>query len=39
MPVDVDTTPVLIVGLITGLGALGVLIWQAVRYFRDTRDD
>lgn len=36
---NVDTTPVLIVALITGLGSLGVIIWQAVRYFRDDRDD
>ena len=34
----IDTTPTLWVALVTGLGALGVVIWQAVRYFRDDRD-
>lgn len=34
-----DTTPILWVALITGIAAVPVLIWQAVRYFRDNRDD
>jgi hypothetical protein len=34
-----DTTPLLLVALVTGLGTLAVVIWQAVRYFRDNRDD
>jgi hypothetical protein len=33
-----DTTPILWVALLTGLVGLPVLIWQAVRYFRDDRD-
>ena len=34
-----DTSPLLWVALIVGLGSLPVLIWQAVRYFRDNRGD
>lgn len=34
-----DTTPVLVVALITGAGTLVVLIYQTVRYFRNNRDD
>lgn len=34
-----DTTPILWVALVTGLVGLPVLIWQAVRRFRDDRDD
>lgn len=34
-----DTTPILIVAVITGTGTLVVLIYQAVRYFRNNRDD
>ncbi len=34
-----DTTPLLVVALITGAGTLVVLIWQAVRYFRNDRND
>jgi hypothetical protein len=34
-----DTSPLLWLALLTGAGTLTVLIWQAVRYFRDNRDD
>ncbi len=36
---NVDTTPLLVVALVIGLGSLGVVVWQAVRYFRNDRDD
>lgn len=35
----IDTSPILWVALVTGLGALVVLIWQAVRYFRANPSD
>jgi hypothetical protein len=34
-----DSTPLLLVALVTGAGTLVVLIYQAVRYFRNDRDD
>ena len=34
-----DTTPLLWVALVTGLGALVVMVWQTVRYFRENRGD
>jgi hypothetical protein len=34
-----DTSPILWVALVTGVVGLPVLIWQAVRYFRDDGDD
>jgi hypothetical protein len=34
-----DTTPILWVALVTGAGGLVVVIYQAVRFFRNDRDD
>ena len=36
---NVDTTPILLVALVTGLGSLVVVVWQAIRFFRNDRDD
>ena len=34
-----DTSPLLWVGLVIAAGTVVVLIYQAVRYFRDNSDD
>lgn len=34
-----DTTPILLVALLTGAGTLVVLVYQAVRYFRNNRGE
>lgn len=37
--VIIDTSATLWLALVTGLGTLAVLVWQAVRYFRRDRRD
>jgi hypothetical protein len=34
-----DTTPILVVALVTGVGTLIVVIYQAVRFFRNNRGE